>query len=296
MIDYSRRSLAVAGVAAMLAGKAQAQAPAAAPKGPWTEEGRIARSGMTIHYVGLGSGPPLILLHKLGGWVADWRHIAPALAKQHRVIAIDMPGHGDSVVNTPAPFIHTLAESAAAVMAALDELNIERFDLAGNSMGGCCAAVIAGVWPDRIKHLAIISSSIGEGVSREELKTLGGNNYTAEGEPIPRSVEQLAARFGNVNAEQNAEQNASRAKAGRWVLASARGVARAGTIHYLPRITAPTLLIYGEKGGYKEYEAGPRAALKRGRTAFVPDAGSFPHQDNPRETEKILLSFLSEPV
>lgn len=52
----------------------------------------------------------------------------------------------------------------------------------------------------------------------------------------------------------------------------------------------------GEKGGYKEYEAGPRAPLKRGRTACVPDAGSFPHQDNPRETEKILLSFFSEPT
>src|SRR5687768_13578075 len=115
---HTRRDFALMAAGLAVSGPALAQVP----KGPWTEEGAVQRGGTRIHYVGMGNGPPLILLHKLGGWVSDWRHIAPALAKTHRVIAMDMPGHGDSTVNGPAPFLQSLGESAAVILAALDDL------------------------------------------------------------------------------------------------------------------------------------------------------------------------------
>ena len=114
MPAHSRRDFALMTAGTALAGPVlSGSALAQAPKGPWTEEGSVQRGGTKIHYVGIGSGPPVILLHKLGGWVADWRLIAPALAKTHRVIAIDMPGHGDSTINGPVPFLQSLQESAA---------------------------------------------------------------------------------------------------------------------------------------------------------------------------------------
>lgn len=297
MPRLSRRG-AMLSASLAVAAPAVAQTPKAAPRGPWTEEGIVQRGGTGIHYVGLGSGPPVVLLHKLGGWVADWRHVAPALAQRHRVIAMDMPGHGDSAVNGPAPFLQTLGESAAVLLAALDELRIDRFDLVGNSLGGCASVVMAALWPERVKHLVLLSVALGGARSRDELEKANEppGTWGPNGEPLPRPFEEAKKRFGFTDVSVHEEQNASRAKAGAWVRASERGVGAAGVANYLPRITAPTLLIYGERGGYKEFEAPGKAGLKRVRSVHIPDAGSFTHQDNPRATEKVLLEFLAEKV
>src|ERR1700722_14105875 len=107
---FGRRS--VLGLAAGMALAATVRPSAGqAATSPWTKEGFVRRPGMRIHYASLGEGPPVILLHKLGGWIADWRYIAPALGTRHRVIVIDSPGHGDSAVEGPIPYLLSLPES-----------------------------------------------------------------------------------------------------------------------------------------------------------------------------------------
>lgn len=298
-MTHTRRDFALmaAGVAASTPSFAQTP-KIEAPKGPWTEEGAVQRGGTRIHYVGMGSGPPLILLHKLGGWVADWRHVAPALAQKYRVIAMDMPGHGDSTINGPTPFLQTLGENAAVIMAALDELKIDKFDVVGNSHGGCTAVVMAALWPERVKHLVLLSVALGGVTSREALEKVVDppGYYDANGVPQTRPFEEIQKSFGVESRSVYEEQNASRAKGGAWVRASLRGVGNGGVANYLPRITAPTLLIYGERGTYHSYEKVGKEKLKRVRSVFIPNTGSFTHQENPRETEKVLLSFLAEPT
>lgn len=294
-MTQTRRDFALTAASLAATGPALAQT---APKGPWTEEGIIQRGGFNIHYVGLGSGPPLILLHKLGGWVADWRHIAPELAKTYRVIAMDLPGHGDSTVNGPAPFLQSLPENAALIMAALDELRIDKFDVVGNSHGGCTAVVMAALFPERIKHLVLLSVALGGVTSREALEKVVDppNYYDANGVPLPRPFAEVQKSFGIETQSVYEEQNASRAKGGAWVRASLRGVGNGGVANYLPRITAPTLLIYGERGTYHSYEKVGKEKIKRVRSIFIKNTGSFTHQENPRETEKVFASFLSEPA
>lgn len=111
----------------------------------WTQTGTIARSGGVMHYARLGdpANPPVVLLPKLGGWIADWRHVAPHLARHFHVVAIDPPGHGGSRFAGPAPCVQTLAESAAAVMAVLVQLGFGQFSVVGNSLGGCIGIAIA---------------------------------------------------------------------------------------------------------------------------------------------------------
>lgn len=290
----TRRDFALTAASAAATHRAMAQAP----KGPWTEEGLIQRGGARIHYVGIGSGPPMLLLHKLGGWVADWRHIAPALAKSYRVIAMDLPGNGDSIISGPVPYLQSLGESAALIMAAMDELKIDTFDLVGNSHGGCTAVVMAALWPERIKHLVLLGVALSGVTSRAQLEKDGDppGLYDADGAPVPRPFAEVQRQFGVNDPAIVDEQNASRAKGGAWVRASVRGVANAGVVNYLHRITAPTLLIYGERGAYHNYEPVGKAKIKRVRAVTIPNTGSFTHQENPRDTEKVLLSFMSEPV
>ena len=76
-----------------------------------------------------GSGPPIVLMHGIGMSRHVWDPVVPLLAREHEVIAVDLPGFGDS-----APLTH--APSVPALAAAVEELGLERPHVAGNSLGG----------------------------------------------------------------------------------------------------------------------------------------------------------------
>jgi pimeloyl-ACP methyl ester carboxylesterase len=89
-----------------------------------------------------GGGPSLILLHGLGSSHAAWNPVVPALAERFDVLAVDLPGFGDSEPVPPGaePTPATLAE---AVVDLLEELGITRPHVAGNSLGGWVALELA---------------------------------------------------------------------------------------------------------------------------------------------------------
>jgi pimeloyl-ACP methyl ester carboxylesterase len=96
---------------------------------------------MTIAYDRTGDGPPLVLLHPLGADRRVWDPIAGPLRASHEVIAVDLPGFGQSPQlphTTPTP--RALADAVAAT---LHELGIERPHVVGNSLGGWVALELA---------------------------------------------------------------------------------------------------------------------------------------------------------
>jgi pimeloyl-ACP methyl ester carboxylesterase len=90
-------------------------------------------SASSLAFDRLGSGEPLLLLHGTGSSRAVWKPVLPLLAAEREVIALDLPGHGESPLTagiTPMP-----AGYAPIVAATLDQLGLESVDVAGNSMG-----------------------------------------------------------------------------------------------------------------------------------------------------------------
>ena len=94
-----------------------------------------------------GSGPALVLLHGLGSSTYAWRALLPALAQRHRVIAIDLKGHGRS--DKPDDGRYAAEDHAAAVARVLARLGITRVTLVGHSFGGVVAAKLALGWGAR---------------------------------------------------------------------------------------------------------------------------------------------------
>ena len=96
----------------------------------------------TLAYERSGSGEPLVLLHALGLSKQTWAPVVPALAEQHDVIAVDLPGFGDS-----PPFPDDVEPSpamlAARIGVLLDELGVESPHVVGNSVGGWIALELA---------------------------------------------------------------------------------------------------------------------------------------------------------
>jgi pimeloyl-ACP methyl ester carboxylesterase len=111
-----------------------------------------------IAYVEAGEGEPLVCLHGLGGTKASFLTTLSALAEERRVIALDLPGFGDSVKPIAAPY--DAPWFAQAVVGALDSLGIERAHLAGNSMGGRVALETALLHPDRTDRLVLLCPAL----------------------------------------------------------------------------------------------------------------------------------------
>src|SRR5450631_3167444 len=89
----------------------------------------------SLHAVRRGAGPPLVLLHGIGGDLGVWEALFDPLAEDFDVIAVDLPGFGRSPA-LPASIVPTPAALAAAVAGLLDELGVRRAHVAGNSLGG----------------------------------------------------------------------------------------------------------------------------------------------------------------
>ena len=273
------------------------------PKGPWTRFGKVQRAGGILHYAEIGSGdsalPPIVLLHKLGGWLSDWRFVASALAEGRRVIAFDLPGHGGSHWNAPPPYIQTLGETAAALVGALAEMDIPQIDLIGTSLGGCLSVPLAGCWPEKVRKLALVSCALNVGHDlayiRKNVDEGQKDLYDARGYPVPTPPELLARIFGIINTGPiNAEGGQSRKAAGLWIQPSERGVALADIQALLRRVEAPTLLLYGDRDkAYTKFAEAAGAALKSSQTKYVPNAGAFVMQDNPPATAQILKEFVA---
>ena len=94
-----------------------------------------------LAYDVVGDGPPLVLLHFLGGHRHVWRPVLPELARHHRVFSLDLPGFGDSSPLAGSPTVPRMAD---AVLATIEALGLDQPAVAGISIGGGLAIELAG--------------------------------------------------------------------------------------------------------------------------------------------------------
>lgn len=116
----------------------------------------VTAAGIRFHIRDRGQGPVLVLLHGQAINLYAWEPAAKLLAADHRVISIDLPGHG---LTGPDPLgRYTLAGMAESIDALMTALGVSRFALAGNSLGGGVAARYALAHPDRLDALILVDA------------------------------------------------------------------------------------------------------------------------------------------
>jgi 3-oxoadipate enol-lactonase len=108
-----------------------------------------------IHWIEQGHGPPLVLLHGLGGDAGFWDAELPVLSSAFRVIAVDLRGSGAS---PPSPMDPTMADLAEDVVELLDALDLGTAHVLGFSMGGNIAEALAARHPDRVGKLILAAT------------------------------------------------------------------------------------------------------------------------------------------
>ena len=106
-------------------------------------------------FIEKGEGEPLLLIHGVGLNAEAWAPQIAAFSATHRVIALDMAGHGQSI---PPPAGATLEDYVSQARRLLDDLGITAANVVGHSMGGLVALGLAIAHPQRVKRLAVLNS------------------------------------------------------------------------------------------------------------------------------------------
>lgn len=138
MLQHGLRGL-LAAMATVLAVWSSSAAAVGTSGTAWVRAG--GRPPVGIAYEERGSGPALVLIHGMGASRYFWRKVIPALAREHRVIALDLKGYGRS--SKPEDGRYSILDQARLVRAALAERGVTSATVIGHSLGGAVALALA---------------------------------------------------------------------------------------------------------------------------------------------------------
>ena len=251
---------------------------------------------MSVQYDRDGSGPPLLLIHGLGGERHVWESVLDRVTEVRDTIRVDLPGFGESPV-LPDDAKATPWALAAAIAAQLDALGLDRVHIAGNSLGGWVALELAkagraltvtaiapaGLWTGTLVPKPYVMRSISRALL-PSLPTLlrgaGGRRMALAGsvaypERVPyeaavRIVKAYATAPGFVNASNNM---------------------RANRLTGADQIDVPVTVAWCERD---RLIARPRRLPFPARETILRDCGHVPMYDDPEAVATVILDGSSD--
>ncbi len=242
----------------------------------------------------LGRGPTIVLVHGLGSGAADWLPVARRLARDHRVVLVDLPGHGQS--DMPAPF--SLERAVEALDAALVRESAAPCVLVGHSLGGLVATAEVLAHPGRARGLVLVETALRPQVGPDERAAL----LAALDRDYSGLMRSVYGAFGRDSAQGEAlyRQVAALdpAMVKPWVrLALSTDLSRAAVRLDLPvlAVLAPRSWPQGEPWPLTAAALG-YASAPRLRAERVPDAGHFVMLDQPEALARLIERFAADPA
>lgn len=314
---------ALLAAAAGSAGASYSHLPAMTPAEIWTPlpVQHVTIQGVDVAYVDSGGdGPPLVLVHGLSSYLSFWEHQIPALARDHRVIALDLPGYGQSGRVDPdqdawTKPAYTPPWYAGIVADLMGAVGAPQAVVVGHSMGGQIAMTLALDHPERVRALVLAGAAGFETFGPGEAAWMKGY-WTADRALRTSEIESRAAftqlvfnrtddgverllqervRLGKDPSFAGTSVAVSRSIAGMvdWPVASR-----------LSEIRVPTLIVYGSDDRMipnPVFTGGRTAAIARkGHAAIagselvmIPGAGHTVHHDAPEAFNDAVAAFLA---
>ena len=240
-----------------------------------------------------GQGTPIVLLHGLGSSSNDWLATAQRLARRHRVILLDLPGHGES--DMPEPF--SLDGAAVSLDRALAAIPGGPVVLVGHSLGGLVAAAEASEHPERIRGLVLVEAALRPQLPEDErARALERLDTDYRG-----VLHEAYLSFGrdSVQGELLFRRAAllNPLMVQRWIRLAWTGDAT----EQVTRLTMPVLAVLAERSwGHDESwesvaDALGYAGVPHLRGRRIDDCGHFIMLDRPDELAAVIQGFAADP-
>jgi pimeloyl-ACP methyl ester carboxylesterase len=303
--------LTIGGLLLMLAvGCAHVPAPSANLELSLGEAKIFDYHGVRINYYEAGQGPPVILLHGFGGSAYSWRFLAPALARDHRVLTIDLKGYGLSA--KPEDGRYALRDQADLVAAFIRTRDLHDLVVIGHSMGGGVTLMtyfkVAGDDRGRIKKLVLIDSA---GYPQKMpwfiwlarapgLGSVGGKLIPPRFATV-RVLRKCYYHKDRITDEQidTYAYYGSLPGAREALVATAQQIVpediEAVTARYRT-INVPVLIIWGVEDEVVPLSVGEqfKRDIPDAKLVILPECGHMPPEEEPQETNRLITKFLKE--
>jgi pimeloyl-ACP methyl ester carboxylesterase len=276
----------------------------------------ILLHGHRVFYRSAGSGPVLVLVHGITSTSATWGNLLPYLAEHFTVIAPDLLGHGESAKPRGD---YSLGAYATGIRDLLMALGHERATFVGHSLGGGVAMQLAYQFPEHCERLALVDSG---GLGSEITLLLRAASLPGSELVLPLLVDDrvlgIGRAVGRLLGRVGLRVHTDLGEVLRGHASLSDGDARAAFLHTLRTIVDPMgqrvnasdrlylaeaipfLLVWGERDpiipvahAYAAHRLVPGSRLE-----VFPDAGHFPHLDDPLRFIRLLIDFMetSEPA
>ena len=266
-------------------------------------------AGRRVRYRIEGEGPPVVLLHGIGRTLDDFVEQRDLLARDHRVISVDLPGHGGSA---PLDGPHTLPAFASAVAEFLDAAGVDGpAHLVGNSLGGAVAMRLAVDDPSRVASLVLVNSA---GFGREvtvALRLLAlrplGRLLLRPSRAVARRTEEAIFHDRSFVTDERVAHALAVARQPHAApvmlelvrsLGTVRGVRPQWREELLDAVSAldiPTLIVWGDRDLIlpAAHLETARARLPKARTHLFTDTGHMPQIERAEEFHRLVTEFWS---
>lgn len=259
---------------------------------------RVKINGLSLGYVQMGRGEPLVLLH---GGVADsryWQDEIVSFSKNYNVVAWDAPGCG---ISDDPPKNFSLADYAHALAGILDHLGIDHAHIAGISFGGGLAIAFYELYPHIPQTLILISAYAGWAGSLpkdEVARRVRHGKEQAEMDRESVSEAWLPSLFSSSATEELKQKVKSIIKGfhPEGMLVMLEAFAEADLQDVLPRISVPTLLLYGKKDVRSPIHVAKElnALIPSSELVIFPGVGHLVNMEAPRKFATQVEKFLTE--
>lgn len=260
-----------------------------------------------LHYITVGAGPDVVMLHGLLGNLAVWHlNIVPELRKEFRVTTYDLRGHGYSQVTSHGYGTDDMARDLEGLM---DGLGIERPFLVGHSFGADIALNFALLAPERVRALVAIDPTLPALVDERKSADWVGWKYWVEkleevGLRVPPDKQTDLGYLLNLSVETPKFYGPARGLPRRrepllhlirnTTLVEDYEKVESLTLQSIGRITTPTLLVSGEKSQFLGTFAFLRKALPSCVARLMPGGEHFGPLEQPGYVATNMRAFFHE--
>jgi esterase len=261
----------------------------------------VTVNGLRLHYLDWGSPakPPLIMLHGIARHAHTFDHLAKDLARDYHVIAVDMRGHGDSAWSPQGAYL--VEDYVKDIEELVDELQLRRVTLLGNSTGGRVVQVFAGLHPDLVERVIVEDvgperpQEIASGFARRVQEE--ANGWSSEDELVAQLVKQngrtpepLLRTYAHYGVTRRVDHRLVWKRDPNLV----KGFVATELWQYVRRITAPILYVLGGASTIVPAEAQLRLkqTLPNSEIVTMPGLGHYPSSEDSAGFMMIANRFL----